>query len=257
MTISSEEWRNKPSGCWRVMAPVLGVLVVVGAVLVLWRLAQPAREASRRSSCKGQLKIFGLALHNYHDVYRSFPPAYIADKNGRPMHSWRVLPLPFLAEPALYERYRFNEAWNSPHNRTLADGLPIGMSGIVPMYHCASDRNSDPLHTSFVVVVGPDTIYPGSATRRIKDITDGSSNTVVVAEMAESGIHWMEPRDLDFNAMSFRVNDPRGKCIRSKHTGVAHVLLADGSVRAISEDIDPQVLKGMLTIAGGELVPPF
>ena len=203
------------------------------------------------------MKMFGLALHNYHDTYGSFPPAYLADKNGRPMHSWRVLLLEFYGRSAIYERYRYSEAWNSPHNRALAEELPVGMSWLVPMYHCPCDRDSDNLHTSFVVVTGRDTMYPGNGTRQIKEIADGTSNTIAMAEMAESGIHWMEPRDLDISEMSFRVNDPRSKSIRSKHAGMAHALLADGSVRAIHEDIDPQVLRALLTIDGGELIPPF
>ncbi len=125
------------------------------------------------------------------------------------------------------------------------------------MYHCRSDRDSDWLHTSFVAVVGPRTVFPGATSRRIKDITDGTTNTILIAEMSESGIHWMEPRDLDFNEMSFQVNDPSGKSIRSKHRGIAHAALADGSVRAISEDIDPEVLKTLLTIADGEITPEF
>ena len=60
----------------------------------------------------------------------------------------------------LYEQYRFNEAWSSPHNRDLAGGLPIGMSGVYPCYHCGSDRDSDGLDTSYVVVVGPNTVSP-------------------------------------------------------------------------------------------------
>src|SRR4051812_3837711 len=54
-----------------------------------------SREAPRRTKCKNHLKDIALALHNYHDAYGTFPPAYIADQNGRPMHSWRVLILPY------------------------------------------------------------------------------------------------------------------------------------------------------------------
>ena len=133
----------------------------------------------------------------------------------------------------------------------------MGMSGIVPSYHCPCDRDSSPFDASFVVIVGPETAFPGAATTRFKDFADGSSNTVVMAEMSESGIHWMEPRDLDVDDMSLRVNDPGRKCIRSKHPGVANVLLGDGSVRSVSEDIDPALLKAVLTIAGGEPVNDF
>jgi len=147
MANSSEHLPPKASTSrWKV-ALVVATVLVVAALLVQRLLIQPAREAAFRTSCKGQLKIFGLALHNYHDNYGSFPPAYLAAQDGRPMHSWRVLSLTFMGEQALHDQYRFSEMWNSPHNSTLADGLPIGMSGIVPMYHCGSDRDSDWLDT--------------------------------------------------------------------------------------------------------------
>ena len=49
------------------------------------------------------MKQIGVALHNYHDAHGCFPPAYIADANGRPMHSWRILLLAFLSESALLQ----------------------------------------------------------------------------------------------------------------------------------------------------------
>jgi prepilin-type processing-associated H-X9-DG protein len=233
---------------------VVGVVVVL---LLLWPLVQRAREAAWRANCVGELKIMGLAMQTYHDVHGCLPPAYFADKEGRPAHSWRVVLLPAYELTALYEKYRFDEAWSSPHNRAMADGLPIGMSGIVPMYHCPTDRDSDWLDTCYVLVVGPETASPGPTSLRLKDFVDGMSHTIVVAEMSESGIHWMEPRDLNFEDMSFRVNDPRNNCIRSRHPGVANAMFADGTVRSLSEDIDPELLKGLLTPAGGEDTSAF
>jgi hypothetical protein len=83
--------------------PVLSVVrwtAVIGAVgcvvaLILVALLQPAvavsPEAARRNACIKNLTLLGIALHNYHDKYKSFPPAYVADANGKPMHSWRIL----------------------------------------------------------------------------------------------------------------------------------------------------------------------
>src|SRR5262245_44252816 len=80
-----------------------------------------AREAARRSNCKGELKQIGLALLNYREAYGCFPPPYVADASGRPMHSWRVLILPFIDHAALYREYRFDEPWDGPNNRKLSD----------------------------------------------------------------------------------------------------------------------------------------
>jgi hypothetical protein len=232
---------------------ILAALTLVGAWL--WPAIEDAREAARRTSCNGQNKIFGLAMQVYHDNHRCFAPAYFADAQGQPAHSWRVILLPFVGAEGLHERYRFEEAWNSPHNRDLADGLPIGMSGVYPCYHCGSDRASDGLHTSHVVVVGPDTVFPGPGSRRMQELTDGTSNTAVFVELSESGIHWMEPRDLNFETMSFKINDQQREGIRSKHPGCALVALADGSVIALGNDTDPQVVKALLTINDGRAVP--
>ena len=92
----------------------LGYVIIVGIVaLVLIALLLPAvqsaREASPRTNCKNNLKQIGLALHNYHDAYGSFPPAWTTDADGRPLLSWRVLLLPFLDEAPLYEEFDLTE----------------------------------------------------------------------------------------------------------------------------------------------------
>src|SRR5690349_21111160 len=87
-------------------------------LLTRWGISavRTARLAAQRSSCNCNLKQIGLALHNYHDTYGSFPPAYVADAEGRPMHSWRVLILPFIDCNDLYKEYNFSEPWSSPDN---------------------------------------------------------------------------------------------------------------------------------------------
>ena len=94
---------------------VVGVLMCGGILVALLLPAvQASREAARRAQCANNLKQIGLAFHNYHDAHKTFPPAYIPDKDGKPMHSWRVLILPYLEQQALYKRYNFDEPWDSP-----------------------------------------------------------------------------------------------------------------------------------------------
>jgi hypothetical protein len=152
----------------------------------------------------------------------------------------------------LYRQYRFDEPWDSPHNRAVAGGLPIGMSGVYPMYHCASDRDSDPLDTSYVTIVGRDAYSPGPMGRKLEELTRGTSNTIAIAEMAESGIPWMAPRDLSFDTMSFKINDRSGVGIRSKHSGGACVAMADGSTRGLAKDTDPEVVKNLCKVSDRE-----
>jgi prepilin-type processing-associated H-X9-DG protein len=94
---------------------------------------------------------------------------------------------------------------------------------------------------------------------KFEEITDGISNTILLVEVHNSGIHWMEPRDLDASQMAMAINaNPARKGvipgISSGHPGVAQAAMADGSVRALPDDTPPATVRAMLTIAGGETV---
>src|SRR5262245_41674761 len=123
---------RKPSRLRRASPYLTAAALLLGIIVaILYPAVQQAREAARRSSCKCNLKILGLALHNYHDAHGCFPPAWLADSQGRPMHSWRVLILPYIDQAALYNRYNFAEPWDGPNNVKLLDEIP-------PVYKCPS-----------------------------------------------------------------------------------------------------------------------
>lgn len=82
-----------------------------------------AREDARWSSCLGRLAQLHVALDNYRHDHGHFPPAFIADENGTPVHSWRVLIQPYMHHEEVFERYDFSEPWNGPHNAALAKSV--------------------------------------------------------------------------------------------------------------------------------------
>jgi hypothetical protein len=138
------------SGCLVTIFTIFVVTLLVFSLIwrSAWKFHDPAAE--RTAACKTNLKRLGLALHNYHDDHGSFPPPYIADKAGRPMHSWRVLLLPYLSESAeqqtVLREYRFDESWDGPHNRKLHDLT-------LKVFRCPSDA-SPATETTYVAVVG-------------------------------------------------------------------------------------------------------
>ena len=132
---------------------LLGAGTVVVLALLTLLPGPGSRPAGKRSICLSNLKQIAIALHNYHDVYGSFPPAYVADKQGRPMHSWRVLILPYLEYAALYEQYRFDEPWNGPNNIKLVEHVP-------DVFQCPSNESEGNTCTNYVAVIGPRTAWP-------------------------------------------------------------------------------------------------
>lgn len=230
-----------------VFAGCLPLLTLFGMCLMLARSEAGPRVFTVQ--CNDNMRHIVLALQNYHDVYRRFPPAYVADKDGKPMHSWRVLLLPFLEGKTLYDQYRFDEPWDGPNNRRLAAQMPLH-------YLCStSGRDSiRPPLTRYVAVVGPGTIWPGAASTRASDAVDGTDRTILVVESSDAPVHWMEPCDLDVQTLPLEINPQNGKGISSKHPGHgAHVAMVSGSVVFLPrEKTTPQQLRALLTIAGGE-----
>jgi prepilin-type processing-associated H-X9-DG protein len=240
---------------WLLCLKVLIVITVVGMLIALLLPSVGApREASRRMACLNHLHQIGLAMLNYAQVYNCFPPAYIADKDGKPMHSWRVLILPFMEEERLYKQYRFDEPWNGPHNRELAAQMPA-------VYRCPTHATTGS-ETSYAMIVGPHAISDGPTARKLSEITDGLSNTIMVAEAVGAHINWLEPRDLNTEKMTYRLNAFNSNSeriaseISSDHIGVVNVLFGDGHAEAVSNDIEPKRLKALTTIDGGESVDP-
>lgn len=243
-------------------AVAVGVLVLVCVAALLLFAAPPfdtPREQARHHQCRHHLKVITLALRLYHDDHGSYPPAVVKGPDGEPWHSWRVLLLPYLEEDAVFAAYRFDERWGSSHNCRVAETL----SSSSP-YFCYADEEARRVRTtSYVAVVGEGTMWPpdGSAIG-LADVRDDPAGTAHVVEMAESGIFWSEPRDLDFGAMTFEVNSGPGRGVRAVHPGEelwfrrrgpkrANAGFVDGVARPLEEGTQPDRLRSMLLKADG------
>lgn len=240
---------KKSSNAWIVLviiAAVLGVVVVCGGIMaaLLLPAVQAVREAARRAACTNNMKQITLALHNYESQYGQFPPAYVADKDGKPLYSWRVLILPYMDHDYLYQQFNLDEPWDSPANRAVSQAA-------ISLFQCPSDSSNQQgsNKTNYVMIVGQGCISDGPTGKRMRDVPDGLSKTIILAEVANPDISWAEPRDLDAATMSYQINDPSGQeCISSNHPRVANVAFADGSVHVLSESTSPQTVREMTQV---------
>jgi hypothetical protein len=227
------------------------VIVTCASVLLalLFNSIRAVRTQVHRGNCSNHLRSIAIALQNYHDTYDCFPPPYHVDKNGKPMHSWRVLIMPFLESSPFYSQYRFDEPWNGPNNRRLSDAF-------IRWFHCPADTRSPDEHTSYLAVVGDGTLFPPDRLTSLDDIADGANQSLMVVEVRNSGIHWMEPRDLDISDLRRGVNPKNGLGISSNHIrpSGAFVAYADGRVKFLPSDTLPEDLVSRATIAGGETI---
>lgn len=245
-TVSTPHERPWQFSLRRLLLWFVALGVVFAFLRAGWNLVSAAREAAYCASCQGHCKQLSVALHCYHDAYGSFPPAYVTDSTGKPMHSWRVLLLPFIEEHSLYQRYNFNEPWNGPNNRLLAAEMPRTYGCPSAHGHQAGDE------TNYVVVVGAGTAWPGAQSVSLDQVTDSKSETLLFVEVQGSGISWMEPRDLDITSLPQAIN-PRGKLgISSWHPGKANVSAVDSTIDVLNRETTPQELRSRLTIAAGD-----
>ncbi|HWL09426.1 MAG TPA: DUF1559 domain-containing protein [Planctomicrobium sp.] len=309
---------------------LIELLVVIAIIAILVALLLPAvqqaREAARRSQCKNNLKQYGLALHNYHEIYGLFPIGGAGLRNDPPQISWQVRILPFLDQAPLYNQldlagqrdagsYAVHATDPLAYHRLvpyqiLSNGQQFRTT-VLPVTGCPSDPYTAPRSSwaqgSYSGSMGSQGAPSGSANPvtcnpfqefaehllpnyalglnksvisgmfsrdgvsiRIRDVTDGTSNTIQVGEVIPTCLgpergSWMSAISVcnaegmtltpmnDFTTCETSMGPDRritdSDCVRtdawnysfgfrSYHTGGAHFLLVDGSVRFLNENID-------------------
>lgn len=203
---------------------------------------QKSRAAARRSQAMNNLKQIGLAMHNYHDVFNSFPPAALLGSDGKTKHSWRVAILPFLDQAALYNAYKMDEPWDSENNKKVLAKMPaVFRDPAAP---------ADSTDSIYYTLTGEATVFSGDEGSKIQTITDGTSNTIMVVE-AKRDIPWTKPDDI--------VYDPEKELpkLGGIYEGGMHVLMCDGAVRFVSDLINEGILRALISKNGGEVIGDF
>ena len=199
---------------WPISLGGCGCLMLIGLVIALVLPAVfSAKQSARRMQCSNQLKEITLALHAYHDVYKSLPPAYTTDADGKPLHSWRVLILPFIEEQRLYDQIRLDESWDSEHNRQFHNQIPR-------VYLCPT-ANSDAWvkgATSYMRLMGPGTTTNGPDTVTLKEVTAGKNSVFWLVEVIPTTC-WMEPVDVRVNELAGDFQFSRESGVGSMHKG--------------------------------------
>jgi prepilin-type processing-associated H-X9-DG protein len=223
------------------MAPV--------AAALLWPAIQSSRSASLRTRSVTNLKRIGLAMHNYHSTNNTFPAQASTGRDGKPLLSWRVALLPYLEEQELYNQFKLDESWDSPHNKPLAARMPDVFA--IPGSRAEAGKTFYRGFSGEGVLFDPK--MKGGV--GIQTITDGTSNTIGIVE-AKTSVIWTKPdEEIPFNPAvnAFGAAD-LFKALGGHFPGGFNALFLDGSVRFLKVSINPVVLRALITRNGGEVI---
>jgi prepilin-type N-terminal cleavage/methylation domain-containing protein/prepilin-type processing-associated H-X9-DG protein len=255
------------------LVELLVVIAIVGVLIsMLLPAIQSAREAARRLSCKNNFRQIGIGMHNYHDALNSFPPGGLEPRsprwpNGRQL-AWSLLLLPFIEEEPLYKSVKTGLAFDAPENEKAA-------ATILPVYICPSVPHRSYLSSGRGIcdyggIYGPRppvAAAPNNPPRgtmlydkaiRIKDISDGTSKTLLISEDCDfADGQWINGLNVFDVAFPINLAPPYENDIRSKHAGGANALFADGSVHFLAEIMTNETLSALCTRAGSDVVGEY
>lgn len=186
------------------------------------------------------MATIAFGLDNYVDEHGALPPAYTVDEDGKPLHSWRTLILPYMEMDygALADKIDLTKPWNDPANKEARETA-------VHIYQCPSTDVPE-THTVYLGVVVPGGCFQPGKPRRLSDITDSRDTLMVVEVDIEHSVHWMAPTDADEKWLASFGSGTM------PHPGGFHTLGVNGSLRFETEDIEPARLRAMISIAGGD-----
>ena len=244
------------------------LLVVIAIVGILVGMLMPAiqsiRNASSRIACGNNLHQISIALQNYHAAHEAFPIGGIEwrtrnDPTRRQL-AWSVFLLPYLEQENVWQQLDLNTAFDSPENSEAA-------ATIINVFVCPSSlRGHQTVNArgpcDYGGIYGERITSPNNPPKgtmlhdiaiALRDVTDGSSHTLIVAEDSGwSDGQWINGRNIFDQAFPINQAPSFENDIRSEHPQGANAARCDGSVGFLSESIDLQVLAALCTRAGGE-----
>jgi hypothetical protein len=204
-----------------------------------------ARAESQSATCRHHLEKIGIALLNYRQRHGAFPPARTYDQKGVPINGWRAEVIPYFwynFRPGRddfdgAQAYDYLEPWNGPKNKNLQlDKHPC------VEFQCPSDSHKAPAITNYLAVVGPNTVWSDDESLQ-QTIVDSDNDKILVIEVINSDILWMEPRDLTLEQALNVIQSKNGISVGSHHPDGIHYLTVGGKVKTLPHDIDRESLR--------------
>jgi hypothetical protein len=207
-------------------------------IMVLLPAIRIAGPPALRAQCVNNLKQIAVALYNYEQEYKVLPPTYTVDAQGRPLHSWRTLILPYLEELSLYETIDLSKPWNDPSNAKA-------LQTYVPVFHCPAavgPRNT----TTYLTIGGPNGGLLPNAFRRREEIANGGKSKLLVIEAGEeNAVAWMAPVDAA-GSLVMRL----GPTSKLHHARGTNACSDNGSVMFMKADTPAKARRAWMSISG-------
>jgi prepilin-type processing-associated H-X9-DG protein len=218
------------------------------AIAMLLPAVSASRLAARRAQSVNNLKQIGLAFHNFHSTNNHFP-GDVRAKDGKPLLSWRVQILPFVEQQALFNEFKLDEPWDSPHNKALIERMPVS--------YAVPNAPAEPGMTFYRGFSGKSTVFDPKVPEGvgIASMTDGTSNTIAVVE-AKEAVPWTKPgSEIPFDeALKPEKLQLLRVALGGHSPGGFNALFCDGSVRFIKDTVNLLTLRALITRNGGEVV---
>lgn len=211
------------------------------AELIAAQINLARRAAIKAQSCNN-LKQIVLGMLNYESAHATYPPQASVGPDGKPLLSWRVHILPFMEQNELYKQFHLDEAWDSPHNRTLIDKMPA-------VYRLPLSKIQEKGKTNYLAAVGNGAAFNVGKATPVKDIKDGTSDTMLVLEVDDDhAVTWTKPDDWAYDP-----KDPLQGIGRFWKDSF-QTAFCDGAVHQISFTVDPKKLKLIIEANDGNSI---